>query len=48
LRAGLDELADLIPVALAGFEQRQDQELGAAFFEVAIDGLVRHRLSNNI
>src|SRR5262249_41922710 len=32
-RAGLDELADFVPMAGPGLEQRQDEHLGAAFLQ---------------
>ena len=32
----LDQLRDIVPVAGLGFEQREDQELGAAFFPFGV------------
>jgi hypothetical protein len=37
-----DQLADLVAVPPALFEQRQDQELGAAAFELALEFLRHH------
>src|SRR5690349_20416492 len=47
-RAGFDLLADFVAMALPGFEQGEHEQLRAALLEIPVDGLVGHRLSNNI
>ena len=47
LRALVDQLADLVTVAGPVLDQRQDQEFGAAFLELAIEAR-GYRLHNNI
>src|SRR5215470_5161474 len=40
VRALLDELADLVSVAGTGFEQGEDQELGAALFQFPVEDCI--------
>jgi hypothetical protein len=42
LRAGFDQAADLVAVALPILEQRQDQQLGAALLHLAVENCGRH------
>jgi hypothetical protein len=46
--AGFDELGDFVTVALLCFEKGEDEEFGAAFFEIAVETLFRHIWVNDI
>src|SRR5262245_37447042 len=47
-RSRLDELAEVVAVTRLILEQRQDQELGAAVLELAIEHAVYHVLHSDI
>src|SRR5262249_19348982 len=46
--AGLDELAQLVTVARLGLEEREDEELGAPLFELAVQHRRLHIRHSNI
>src|SRR5215813_8614781 len=48
VRARLDQLADLVTMARAGLQQRQDEQFGAALLQLAVDFLRIDSWHNNI
>src|SRR5262249_33430153 len=48
IRARLDQLAEFVTMARAGFQQRQDKQFGATLFQLTFEFLSIEILHNNI